>query len=432
MRRVFAVTILAAILTLSFTGCGLDTVSGLLAKPADAAVQDAPENKEVPDVVSKDDDQRIKTLIDDYFAALYAEPVENYSNYSLTGKIPPDIKNFLSKMTISTADGNPEIGLHLPRYIEINGLVAIGYSVVKNAEETGEEKFAADARFVGNRSGSSYYYVKLPLIAKCIDRGSFEALYGMNAQTGQWKKKDALPINEGLVDYVRLQARYDVEAKKDDGTYKLVTVKEANTKDSLANRLVTYNNDFVTRLPYLDLSKTEDGKAYVNKNDGKTYEEEKSVIAAFFKSLCKSLDSESMKLLYSRWKNGTADFKGFLTLVGQSADDNSKKLPDYMDIKDNYKTKFDFDSFPLQPGMETLKDEFNPMEIEPHPGYTKNEKVYTLTFNAPATGKLGGSEGKESRYFFGYIVTLTRVNEVLKVSGIKMFEASEVQPAEEK
>lgn len=424
------ITVIPALLTLVLvlSACGAtDAVARLLGKTAEAASEDVAVKSGDMEVLSVEDDQRVKSLINDYFSSLYAQPVESYLSDSLTGKIPPNIKDFIAKSTIATAEGNPEIGLHLPRYLEMNGLVAIGYTVNEKTEKDARETLLIDSGFAGNRNGSSYYYVKIDLTAKCVNKQNFNLLYSFNGQTKLWQKKDNQPVSEGILDYVRMEARYDVEARKDDGTYKLVTVKEANTRNTVENRLLTYNNDFVARLPYLNISKKEDGKAYVNENDQKIYEEEKAVILSFFKSLSKSFNSESMKLLYTKWQAGTQDFKGFLALVGQPADDNTKKLADYMDIKEDYRTRFDYDSFPLQPGMERLQEEFSGMEIVPHPGYTKKQKVYAVTFNAPLVTAVGGIEGKEGKCGYSYIVNLTRTNEVVKVSGIKLYECSGIQ-----
>ena len=410
----------------STTSCGIGDIAKIFGKPSnEEEVKQA--GTETIDVVSNEDDQRIRSLINDYLSCLYSEPVESYYSYSLTGKIPPNIRDFISKTTVAAAEGNTEIGLHLPRYVEMNGLVAISFSIDRKSPQNGREEPMIDSRFAENRNGSSFYYVKAELIAKCINENNFKALYTMDTQTKQWRKTDTNPVDENMADFIRIQVRYDVEARKEDGTYKLVTVREANTKDVLENRLLTYNNEFFTRLPYINILKTEDGKTFLREDDQKAYEEEKAVIVSFFKSLFNSFDSESMKLLQSQWKAGTADFKKFLTLVGQPADDSNRKLIDYIDARDDYRTKFNYDSFPLQPGMEKLKEVTGEMEVLPYTGYTKKQKIYLVSFNASLITAVGGIEGKEKNCSYDYLVYVTRTNELLKVSGIKLFGCSEIQ-----
>lgn len=376
--------------------------------------------------LSREENDRIVTLIKDYFSSVYSEPVENYAGSSATGTIPAKLKDFISKGTVSLAEGNPEIGIHLPRFVEFNGLTAVDYEIIRFRGNDGQEAPAIDARFSGSRDGSAFYYVKVELIAKCVNNSTLAALYTLNPQNNLWQKKDEQPLDEGLVDYIRVRARYDVEAVKEDGTYKLVGIKEASTQKSLKNRLYTHNNDFMDRLPYVNSEKDEDGVAYVNENDGKAYEEEKAVILSFFNSLKDSLDSERMKLGQVRWREGSEGFVDFLDRVGQPGDGGAKKLNELMDIREDYRSRFDYASLPIQPDMEKLVGEYKSFEVTPHPGYTRKQKKYFVGFEVSVKKTNGMIEGEDHLYRYDYLVTLSTVNELLKVSGISLNECFRV------
>lgn len=422
--RVVWISILAAVF---LSGCSVPFINSG-EKPSAAAASDSQNTtKKETGTVTGEEDERIKSLINDYFSCLYAEPAISYYPCCTTGTLPAKIKDFISPSTVSLAEGNPEIGIHMPRFVEINGLTAIGYEIVKNKGVGDKELPDIEAGFAGNSGDSSFYFVKVGLYAKCVNSSTLEMLYTLNTQNNIWQKKDTQAVDENLTDTIRVQVKYDVEVRKEDGNYKLVSVKEANTRTGLKNRLYIYNNDFMTRLPYLNSMKTADGKAYVNEDDGKTYEEEKAVIQSFFDSLKKSLNKENMKLLYPMWNTGTADFKGFLDKIAQPGEGDAKKLSDLMEIRDDYRTKFGYESFPLQVNMERLEGEYKSFEVVPHPGYTKKQKRYAVAFKVPVKKANGLIEGEEDVYGYDYFVTLAKANEVLKVSGIKLNECSRVE-----
>jgi len=58
----------------------------------------------------------------EYFGALFGQNVESYKNNLLTGEIPANIKNYIAERTIKEGDKNPEVGIHFPRFVEVNGM----------------------------------------------------------------------------------------------------------------------------------------------------------------------------------------------------------------------------------------------------------------------------------------------------------------------
>jgi hypothetical protein len=421
----FVKAVLAVALITTLMGGCTELIPGLGSKPT--VIESETSAKKAIDTISKEEDERIKNLINDYFSSLYSVPAENYYTYCTTGTIPAKIRDFISKSTISLAEGNREIGIHMPRFVEINGLTAIRYEIITEKVDDGTKYAGIEPGFAGNIGDSTFYYVKLNLYAKCMDSGILNTFYTLNATDNTWKKKDGASFNEALADTVRVQARYDVEVRKEDGSYKIATVKEASTKDSLKNRLYIYNNDFMSRFPYINNTKTADGKAYVKEADGKMYEEEKAVIKSFFSSLKNSLNRENMKLLYPVWTVGSANFKSFLDKIAQPGEGGNKKFNELVEIKEDYRTRFDYGSLPLQLNMERLEGDFKSFEVVPHPGYTKKQITYIVTFKASVIKANGFIEGEECVYKFDYFVTLAKSNEVLKVNGIKLKECSKVE-----
>ncbi len=424
--RFHAFRVLTASLLLAslLSGCGIPFIGGGEAeKPAADAGKPEAENIAV---VTGEEDARIKTLIADYFSSLYSEPVQNYYSYAVTGKIPEKLKGFISENTVRLAEGNSEIGIHLPRFVEINGLVCIEYEPVMG-KSAGDEEAADITAELAGRAGEDYlYYTKVNLYAKCIAASDFESLYTMNTSDLSWKKNDGSPVSADLVDTIRIQARYDVQVRKEEGNYKVDSVREAVTTGGSGSRLLLYNNDYMKRLSYLDCTLDKDGKSYVNEADGKVYEAEKAVITSFFSSLKNSLDQEDMSLLQSAWDKNGADFRTFLDKVSQAGDGEGKKFIELMDIRDDYKTRFDYRSLPVQLNMERLEGDFTGMEIAPHPGYSDKNKIYTVTFDVPVIKSNGTVYGDECVYRYDYYVMLSGSGDTVKVSGIRLNEFSEV------
>lgn len=380
-------------------------------------------------IVNADEDLRIKALIGDYFSNLYSEPAEDYYIYSAAGKLPEKIKGFISKNTISMADGNREIGVHLPRFLEANGFVLIKYDLIRKKSSDGTEMPVIDADFAGAAGGKYLYYTKVNLYARCVNADMFEELYTINKADNTWTRISADPIEDDKTDTVRIEARYDVLITKEDGAYKLDAVTEAVTTNEAKTRLLLYNNDFVKCFPYLDCTLAEDGKTYVMEEDGRVYEEEKALIEGFFSGMKSSLNAENMKLMQTAWDRDAEEFASFLNMLPQSEGEGARKLTEMMDIKDDYKTKFGYGSMPLQLGMEMLVGEFIEMKIVPHPGYTKLRKIYSVSFEVPAIKESGMIQGDKRIYRYDYFITLSDVDDVLKISGIRLNEYNELGSA---
>ncbi len=431
MQKCFRVIIITILVSCLLSGCSVPFLGDLSIIPAkDAAVPETDGDAEGGEVdnayITAEEDTRIKTLIRDFFSSLYAEPVQDYYPYAVAGKIPEKIRSFISKDTINMAEGNSEIGIHYPRFIETNGLVCIEYEVDTDKTAGSTNVPAIQADFAGSSGNSILYYTKVNLYAKCIGMEDFEKLFIRNEADNSWKKADNKPIDVALTDTIKIQARYDVHVIKEDGNYKLDAIKEAVTTYGVKSRLLTFNNTFVERISYLDYSKSENGDSYVNAEDGKVYEEERKLIVDFFSSLKNSLNTENMRLLYTAWDKSAAEFNRFIGKISQSSDESEKKFHELIDIREDYKIRYAYDSLPLQMNMERLDGEFTEMEVIPHPGYTKNNKVYIVSFKVPVIKENGSVEGVEYIYRYNYYVTLSNEKETLTIDSIKLNECSRV------
>lgn len=349
---------------------------------------------------SVEEDKKVLEMLSKYFEEIYNQPIETYNQNVATGNPPEKIKQFIAKRTLDEGSGNPEIGIHLPRVVEINGLTMVDYEILRDSSD----KPIIESGFIGKTGENFLYFVKLNLKAKALENALFDMYYTRNSHTKIYEKTSE--PNGDLYEYIKVQAKYDVEVTRQDGEYKIVTVKEANYKPGVENRLFKLNNEFLTKLNYLD-EKVEEEK--------KVLEAEKALIEGFFNNLIK-LDKERMILLKSKWQAGSNEFIDFLKLV-DAFKVNDK---DSMYIDQNYIKNFNYDALPLQINMEKINSLKN-MEIIEHPGYTSKKKRYLVSFDASVL-QSNGMVGEEQTYHYDYYVTLKVANDNLYVESIKLNE----------
>lgn len=397
------------------TGCGMMQTATVVPAAGDEAATNA---QGAAETISKEDDANAGKIISEYFTALYTDAlVDNYNDYTKSGVIPNEIRGFIADKTIKEGDGNPEIGIHLPRYISINGMTIIGYSIEKIKAENGEEKANIVSDFI-SRSGDNYlYYVKIYCKAKAIPDESFAKAYQKNDDNTYTKISD---INPEDIDYMRVELRFDVELSKSDVGFSIVKATEANIKPGMKNRLFVNNNANATRLSYLDLSKNQDG-SYKNQADGETYEAEKTVITEFFPKLTE-LDRERMNLLSYWWKQGVKPVTEFFDSIGVTTGEEGKKL---IVLNEKYDTNYPLNSFPLRNNMERITEIKN-FEVIPHPAYSEKIKLYYVKFDATVR-KTNGITDEYFTYRYDYIVSLARTEESVFIEKFKLNEYYTIQ-----
>lgn len=408
---------------------------------------------------SIEEDNAAQNFIKNYFGDLFSKSAEEYSQNFIEGSIPndPNDPNNLGKhiaaRTLEEGDGNPEIGIHFPRFVEFGGLTMIDYKMMAN--DTGVPM--VDAAYIGKTGDSFLYYVKVDVKATGMPINLFYKYYEQDENTMIFRQKtefgeddnidddtkkqlmDRKELLDKLVaekdysernnlrlkireieeklnfDEIKVQLKYDVEIIKENNAYKVLTQKEVAYKPSFKNRRFLLNNEFVDRLPYLDVN---------IQAENNIYQQEQKLIQDFFNDLLK-LDRERMSLLRNEWDIGVDRFGRFLETVGINV--NS-----YILEEETYKERFSILAFPLQVGMLRLI-EYENLNITVHPGYSKNNKVYFVKANAigeSATGiiasetlKSSGVIEGENMYRYDYVVRLDYNNDGnLAISSIKLDE----------
>ncbi|KNY28199.1 hypothetical protein [Pseudobacteroides cellulosolvens] len=396
--RLALITVIALILIIN-TGCSMPSFLG---------GDDKTDNSEDNNVTIENSaaTKKVKKVVSDYFIKAFSQPIEKYNN---TAIVPEDIKPFISKRTISEGENNPEIGIHLPRYIELNGMVVVEYQLMNALKDKGIE-----TTYIGKSTNDLMYYTKVQLMAKCLPDIDFYLAYKQNPTTKLYEKQ-AVNIDENKYDYFRIVASYDITVVKDSSDYKIKRAVESSTRPGYQNRVLLINNDFVERFPYINTDKTPDGKEYANKEDGSRFDNESKLIEKFFTNF-KELDNERMNLLKSKWFSSQKEFADYSKGILKLNIDKDKK--EIMQIDDQYKTKFNIDSFPLKSNMGKVLKLSN-FEIIPHPAYTKKQSKYIVKFEATIE-MMSGIIGQQNKYKYDYFVVLNNDIKSPKVSGIYM------------
>lgn len=409
MKKICLSLLIISILIFS-TGCGLMQTASVVSPEAGSSAENGQVAKES---ITKEDDSTAKKIISEYFSALYTEAsVDEYNDYSKTGIIPGNIRGYIADKTIQEGDGNPEIGIHLPRYISINGMTIIGYNVEIVKEENGEEKANIVPEFV-SKSGDNYlYFTKIYCKAKAVPDEVFLKSYAKNEDNTYTKIRE---INSVDIDLMRVEIRYDVELTKSDIGFSILRAIEANVKAGMKNRLFVLNNDNITRLPYLDLTKNSDGN-YKNTADGEIYEAEKAVITEFFSKFTE-LDRERMNLLSYNWNQGLNAVATFCDSLGITTGEGGVKL---IELNNEYKENYPFNSLPLRNNMEKIKD-INNFVVTPHLAYSEKIKLYFVNFDATVQ-RTNGITDEYFTYRYDYIVSLSKTEDSIFIEKFKLNE----------
>ncbi|HHV29481.1 hypothetical protein [Acetivibrio mesophilus] len=402
-------TLIAA--TIFSTGCSV-----LFNKPP--ATDPEPPKIETPDT-SAEEDKKVQEFMTEYFGALFGQTVESYAKNLLTGEIPSSISSYIAQRTVKEGNKNPEIGIHLPRIVEVNGMSMLNYEILKDADN----KPIIESTFIGKNGDAYLYYVKVGLKAKGLPNSLFIKYYDINNETNAYEKIKENGVEKVVAeedyDYIKVTAKYDVEIVKDGDSYKVLTQREADYKSPLSKRISKLNNEFVDKREFLDVNIPEQKQQYDN---------EKALLEQFFNNLL-LLDKERMSLLRAEWYKGYSGFMEFLSGLEINKVNGSEIL--FTDA--NYTQKFNIMSFPLQVNMDRI-DSFDNIKVTQHPGYTQKNKVYFVSFDASVV-KANGMIGNKTVYKYDYTVTLKDKNGKLMIDGIKLnefYQKNDEKPKENK
>jgi len=364
-----------------------------------------------PAVITADEDKAVKDLLREYFTVLFDVPsLEEYSVNTGNGIMPEKIHKFIAASTLEEGNGNPEIGLHLPRFVSINGMTVTGYEPVK-LSETAEDADVTSG-FVAKNGDSLLYFSKVRVRAKVIPDEYFDEYYRLQSDNTYIKTRE---VPDSLFDTIKAEIRYDVTLAGSGKELAILRATEADVKPGLKNRLFRMNNESITLIPYLDLTRSMDGNGYRNVGDGETYEAEKSVIACFFNNLC-LLDRERMNLLSYKWEQGLSEVKDYWDYLGITV--SSEGGSQVIELTGDYRKNIPYDSLPLRYDMERL-NEIRSLDVTPHPAYSEKQKLYNVTFGAPVQ-KTKGITDEYFIYRYDYLVSDTGDGPV--ITGIKLNE----------
>lgn len=431
LRRKIAALITASMVVSILSGCNISSLLPGKGQAASSEQKSGEENKENSEQSTQAsnsipaEDKKIKELINQYILEMYSQPAESYLSNNVTGTITENLKRFVAHKTIDEGNNNPEIGIHMPRFVQLNGLNAMSYEIINYKNKENKNIPEIEAVFYEGNGTAASYYVKVNLKAKCFSDVDFNTAYKENAMLGTYEKIGE--VNEAAADYIKLQAKYEFEVLKEKDGYKISSAKEAIGKYKTKNRLNRLNNEFVVRLPYLYYKDMPNDNVHANQEDVKKYNEEKLIIESFFNGL-KVIDSNRMKLLNTNWEKGMNEFTDFITKLSEDkpADEKTKKLIDTMEMTADYKKNFDLSSFPLKLNMERIKGEYRNFQVMPHPAYSENQKRYIVLFEAPIQ-KQNGVLDNEIFYKFDYFVTLSKSENAVKVGSIRLNQHSTVK-----
>ena len=404
--RIIGIILLILISLTAMSGCGLIGVSSAGSEiPAGSGL--------ITDTVSSEEDEEAKKLLNEYFSVLFDVPsVDVYTTYTRGGIIPGEIREYIAEQTITEGDGNPEIGIHLPRYIGLNGMTIVGYEPVNLS---GDRKTAdVNSGFIAKNGENFLYFCKINAKAMIVPDSIFEESFRLQEDNSYAKVKDISPL---FYDTIRVELRYDVELSKEGGKLKVLRAIESNVKPGLKNRLFIKNNENVTRLPYLDTSRTPTGNDYHNPIDGEIYEAEKAIISTFFENLSK-LDRERMNLLSHKWEKGFIEVSSYWDSLGITKDTEGNQ--NIIEIDGEYHEKYPYEYLPLRYNMERIKELQN-ISVKLHPAYSEKQKWYFVQFNAKIQ-KINGITDEDFTYRYDYLVTLSESGETIIIDRIKLNE----------
>lgn len=367
--------------------------------------------------VGKQEDTEIKKLISDYFVKLYSGYALNYQKNLSTGSIPEDLKSFIAKRAVEEGNNNVEVGLNFPRFVGMNGVTMVSYKLL-----TDEKEPQIDSTFIENMDGTVLYFVKVNLLASCIPDSLFDAHFTLDPDTNTYQKTSDIAAEQ--VDSIKVQAKYDVELVKEGGEYKIIRARESSFTPGAKTRLFRYNNDFITRLPYLELEQSEDKTGFVNKKDSEIYKGECAVITSFFDNIL-SMDGERRTLLSGSWDDSYSKFCLLAETIGINKDKDKNEI---LLIDDKYKETFPKEALLLQNSVMSIK-KTGDYTITMHPAYSKLNRWYMVSFNGTVKKSIGSAYAQD--YAFDFFIKLTE-GKTTRISNVKLNRMTPVVKTESK
>lgn len=337
--------------------------------------QSAKSDKEQKDSGLSDSEKDQATIaVGKYFEKLYGIDVDTCVGAFEKGEVPSDIQPMVSEKTIGLS-ANSDIPLHYPRYVQINGKDIVNYTVSKSMGNP--EIIVA---YMGKVADKQTFFAKVNLKAQYLTDKEFEEKFKRTSIGNYVKKETDTQLDNSSLDELKIQARYDIQVVKEGNQFKILSAKETGVNLPANKRLSKLNNQFLSRIAYFNIKDSEEGLIKADTEDKKSFDNDKKLIENFLKSVCK-IDSDGMNLLKNSYQKSKEDFTAYLDKLGVET------APLSID-GDKYKTKMDYDSFPLRFNMLSIKD-ITGMDVSIHPGFSKNLHKYIVKFDSSAEMRNG-------------------------------------------
>lgn len=420
MKKSFVLKIaLISCVVFVFSGC--DILDKLMGKTTTTK-----QGAQTP-ISSSEEDEKAKNLIKDFYAKIYAEPIDVSYKNNVEGNVLDKVAGNISKDTITSKEKTPELPIHYPRFVEINGMTIVGYEVLKkdknpeinaryyedksentaqpNDKQPNDKQDKKDDKD-GEKKGYYAYYVDVNLLATVVKNEEFNTYFRYNNQTKLIDKLMDIPKDKA--DTIKIKARYDVLLQRSvSGEYKIESAIEATAKQNFY-RLNKINNDFITRLTYFNV---EDPK------DKKEYDAETSLLNDYFRKVMLNTDKEKYSILTNKWNSSPEEFSAYLETLKLLKNDKGQEYLNNLLDKATYKNRFDLKAFPIKPGIEKVKS--CEITINEHPSFTEKQRNYRVLVLANVD-KNEGKISSDSQYIYEITASVTTVGDKLAINSFKL------------
>lgn len=403
--------------------------------------------KTIPTYITENDDKSAQKVIGDYFEALYKEAPETTMEKALEGEVPSGIKSYLTKETLDLSEGNPEMPIHLPRFVELNKKTITNYSVIQRDGAKVESKLVEKL----DEPDSYLYYTMVNLSCECLTNSEFEERYEYDEEIGIYEPKDDAEIDEEAEDQMKVKAKYDVVVKKEGSSFKIVSAKEINDMLQFKRRIHKQNNEFLQRIPWLEI----DGA------DKSVYQKEKQIVEKLMEELLE-LTAADIGLLRTGWDEDVEKFEEVLerlnvtsakmfmleekeeeqtTQGSEEVEGEATTTGDDEEVVSPYKYNFPINELPVHKDIEKIMpNSVDILLVEPNVSYTPKNIEYLIQIQATARMKNNiPSTGKDLRYDYiisldneeGYKIKSYRLEDVYETQVRKKEQSSEEEGKEE-
>jgi hypothetical protein len=345
-------------------------------------------------------EQESKNLIQDFYVEIYKIPMNEAYRSNVYYEIPESIKPFVAKRVLDEKVGKPELPIHYPRYLDLQGHTIYNHELLFDGD-----KPKVNSRFYERRAGGNSYafLTEVELKAYILPEEEFNAYFSVNPQTGLLAQNQEIP--EEKRDFIKIKARFDVWVEEDQGEIKIGRALEATSGVS-AGRLHRVNNEFIERLPFYDVLTLEENVEY---------QKETALIKEFFESMFSKVDRVTTNNLAFEWDRGAVGFYDYMNQLGFLTSESGN--PYFTDVVGDHKKTMHKDVLPIKPGMERVNS--ISLTLNQHPGFRNLQRVYRVNVEAWAETLSGGLTGVRP-YNYEYEVQVSHQGELVTIDSVRL------------